>query len=279
MRSLAAALEPDWQKAAAAWPRVVVTLEDLAAHIARLHPAAPGGTQPLGELSLHVTDLYLALACARGDPHALMAFDRAAMPRARRAFLKAGVAGADIRDLEQTLRIRLLTPQVNGPPRIATYSGRGPLVGWVQVAALRHALNTQSGADPVGRLDQASLPAPGHTPESQVVNAEGRRHLGRALREAWRGLAPRDREVLQLHFGEGISAVELGRRFRVHRATIERWLGRARTTLLVQTRRCLARATQLGPSELDSLVGAARSRLDVTLSDLSAAPTPARVRK
>ena len=54
--------------------------------------------------------------------------------------------------------------------------------------------------------------------------------------------------------------------YRVHRATIARWLATARGLLFRRTRVALAGVMGLGPQAVESLLAFARSRLEVSLS-------------
>ena len=61
---------------------------------------------------------------------------------------------------------------------------------------------------------------------------------------------------------------ELATSYRVHRATIARWLARARQDLLERTRQRLALAVGASGAEVDSIVRVLGSELDVSLSKL-----------
>src|SRR5688572_9326294 len=89
----------------------------------------------------HMSDLRLAWAAGRGQPAALRAFERLVAPDVEAAARRVNAA---LDDVAQALRVRLLVAE-NGRTRIDEYLGRGPLRGWVGVAALRVALNLVRG--------------------------------------------------------------------------------------------------------------------------------------
>jgi hypothetical protein len=69
-----AAFEEAVRAGAQRWPEVAVDRRALAAAMAR---SLVGGWETLAVLSeLHAADLYLAQACASGDPRAIAAFER-----------------------------------------------------------------------------------------------------------------------------------------------------------------------------------------------------------
>jgi RNA polymerase sigma-70 factor, ECF subfamily len=86
-----------------------------------------------------------------------------------------------------------------------------------------------------------------------------------SLREAIDALSPRERNVLRLHLLEGMSLEEVGRVYDAHRASVARWIARARTEILADTRKRLSARLRLQEGEFDSLMGLVRSDLDQSL--------------
>src|SRR5215813_3352548 len=102
------------------WPSVEVDERELAAVIER-DPAAR-----------HITDLVLALACARGDAAAIAMFETTFRSDIDAALGRLGVASDQRDEIRQLVRIRLLVGD-GAAPKIREYSGRGRLVSWVRV--------------------------------------------------------------------------------------------------------------------------------------------------
>jgi hypothetical protein len=82
-------------------------------------------------------------------------------------------------------------------------------------------------------LDVASA---GATPELEHLERAYGPEVERAFRTVILALPARDRTLLRRHFLDGVCINELGRLYRVHRATIRRWLERARDRVLAATR-------------------------------------------
>jgi RNA polymerase sigma-70 factor (ECF subfamily) len=237
-----------------AWPAIAATDAALAPHLAR-HPAA--------EVS-HAEDLFLAAACLAGDKAAIAAFDSGFLARIPAIVRRVAKTQSAVDELAQHVRVVTLTA-TDGEPRLAQYSGRGPLAGWVRTVALNAALmaarpkreNVHASRDLAERAEEigvagADLAKQQHIPAFQ-----------RALDAALTTLTPRERNLLRAYYVDDMSIDRLGVRFRVHRATAARWLETARAKLLAETREHLADVT---PSEFDSLALAIKSQLSISFA-------------
>ncbi len=249
-----------------AWPGVEIEPVALARYIAE---RAPDRTEPVEALAdMETTDLYLALGCVQRMPRALEHFERSVMSGVAPAISRVDRDPGFARDVEEEVRIKMLSPADGSAPRIGTYLGRGPLKSWVQVAAIRTAygLKRQRPRDAAGDVEKlAALPFDGADAELAHIRDQVSEPFGRAFRVALLGLTPRDRNVLRMYVLEGIAADTIGRMYAVHRATVARWIARARAELVAATKRELARELRLGPSELESLMRLVDSKLDVSI--------------
>jgi len=225
------------------------------------------GDQPLERL--HLADLYLACACAAGDPRALVAFEQQLMPQVRSHVARLDTSPAFVGEVEQRLRERLLVGTPESPPRIATYSGRGPLGGWLRVAALRVAHNLQRGAKPELDVDgplRARLAQPGPDPEMAYIKRRYGWILRGVIEETLRKLPREDRTLLRLHLVDRLTVEQVGKICRVHASTVSRRIARARAELIDNTRARLRRELALDEQGLESLLVVLESGVDVTLS-------------
>src|SRR5262245_35046638 len=91
--------------------------------------------------ALHGADLYLACACAAGDPAALAAFEARYMADVPSFLARVEHASAVIEDVSQLVRERLFVAADGKRPKILDYSGRGSLGSWLRVVTLRVAMN------------------------------------------------------------------------------------------------------------------------------------------
>lgn len=96
-------------------------------------PTAEQIRQFLGELQ--VTDLYLALACARGNEHAWWDFDQGYRRYIERIARHLASVETDAEEVIDSVYVELYGTRVVGDVRqskFATYTGRGTLKGWLR---------------------------------------------------------------------------------------------------------------------------------------------------
>ena len=159
--------------------------------------------------------------------------------------------------------------------KLAAYKGRGPLGAWVRMCALRLALDLRDGGrgdqpgDNDGRILEALI-ASTDDAEALLSKAKRRASIRDALREAFARLEPRERTLLRMHFLDEMSLDAMALSFRVHRATIARWMLSTKTRVLRSVRGALK--TQLGGSsaEFRSLVGLLKSDIQMSVRKMLA---------
>jgi len=262
---LEAALVAAVQAGQEAWPEVALDPLEFVAHLAAGMPDVPDLAVAVAEI--HAADLYLACACARGEPRALAGFDEQFLAAVGRSWRPRHPLADFADEVRQLLRVRLLVSDGGGPPRIAGYSGRGPLIAWVRMAATRLGLDLRRRERPGARdEDELTLEARGDDPELEYLKTRYAAELNEALHTTLAALSARTANVLRLHYQEGMTVDAIGTMYRVSGRTVQRWLAEARRTILDETRRLLSERLGLTDSRLDSLIGLVRSRLDISLS-------------
>jgi RNA polymerase sigma-70 factor (ECF subfamily) len=232
---------------------------------------------------LRVADLFLSLACARGDAAALRAFEARTFPGARAALARMGLHAGDVDEVLQIVREKLFVAGPGDEPRILGAVGHGDLDGLVRVAAVRTALNLRR-RDPRSVAGDESLCdrllADGDDPELSTLKEQQRAVLKAAIEDALAGLEARERNILRMNLIHGLSIDEIGRTYQVHRATAARWLDRIRDKLQRESRRLVEERLGVSAPEVDSLVRLVQSGIEVSfarLLDTSGAPSsPAR---
>jgi RNA polymerase sigma-70 factor (ECF subfamily) len=258
-----------WAAGRAAWPGVEVGAAEYAEHVSRCGSTA-------GELSrLHAADLYLACACARDRPGALLAFERAYLAQVPAYVAGLGLSASQVDEVRQRLRERLLVAPAGASARIAGYAGRGALSGWVRVAALRVALALRQDEarlswGPAGDVAAAELAQVAQLPgqELDLLRQHYREPFEQALREAFACLSSRQRNLLRLSVLHGLTGEQIGGLFHVRQATVSRWLAAARQAIYEETRRRLRERLPLSASDFQHLAALLQSRLDVSLVTL-----------
>lgn len=257
----------------AAWPGLALAPAPFAAHVGR-HLAS--GSAELAEL--HAADLYLACACLERVPGSSAAIQARHGAEIEAVLRSHHVAPAQRDDLRQSIWERLLVGRAGAPAKIGAYAGRGPLAGWLRVAAVRTTLNFLKSARadrlvPEPELDEARHPA-SPDPELSFLKSQYRREVEQALRDALAELPVDERNVLRLYFLDRLSIDRIAAGYGIHRATAARWVTRGREALLRGTQALLERQLGVGRAEVESILGLVRSQLDVSLGGLFLAGGP-----
>ncbi|WP_394834922.1 RNA polymerase subunit sigma-70 [Pendulispora rubella] len=255
-------------RARRAWPDIEVDDEAFLAHVARhLETVAREEAAPALE-QLFAEDLFLALACAQGQPKALAHFDRTHLRAAAVHVRCSKMSHVDTSEVEQRLREKLFMADPGAVPKIAMYAGRGPLGAWVRVAATRIALSMQRSAaakrvttDAEALLDFAAA----DDPELEHLRATYADAFRAAFQDALLALAPEDRTLLRLSVVDRLTGDAIARVFGIHRATVVRKLTAARDALFHGMRRLLGERLRLDESEFESLVGNLMSQFDMSI--------------
>ena len=257
---LARALE----RARAAWPSSTVGEEAFVRHLAAHLTDASDCLVALERLQ--IGDLYFSCACLQGDTGALRTLDRqllAEVPAAVHRF-DASVAFAD--EVRQQLAQRLLLGRDDERPRLATYSGRGPLGAWMAIAAQRIALDLlrKNRAEVPLEDDFIAVLSSGAGLEAELAREKYRGLLQEGLRRGLAALSPRERTMLRLNLVAGVSLERIARTYGVNQSTVSRWLAHARDSILETMQRHLEGEIQ--PEDFASIVRLVRSQVDIAMS-------------
>jgi RNA polymerase sigma-70 factor (ECF subfamily) len=215
-------------------------------------------------------DLFLACAGLAGDSAALSAIE-AKIDAETRVALRTIQAASDFTDeVRSRIAKRLLTSDGHAPPQLAKYTGKGALSSWIRVAALREGLSLLRRDKHAAPLDDellAGVVDDAPDPETALLRARHGAELLAAFRDALGALPRRDRTLLRLHYGEGMSNAALGAMHGVNASTVSRWLTSARAEALRVTRKILQQKLGIEASALDSLLGLSLD-LDMSINRL-----------
>jgi len=213
-------------------------------------------TKPVG-------DLELARACLTNDEGAqrqLEAQLRSVLPGALKG-LRRDPAFAD------EVRQKLLEKLLVGPhPKIAGYSGRGPLKAWLRAAALRTALHLLAQRRPSETLDERIPVADtGADPELAHLRRRFAEPLKRSVEAALKELSRDDRNALRFYFLEGMTVQQIATLRGVHKSNVSRLIARVRRDLLASVTAMVKSQVRVTDSELESVLRLMRSNVDVSI--------------
>jgi RNA polymerase sigma-70 factor (ECF subfamily) len=155
----------------------------------------------------------------------------------------------------------------DGTLRLESYSGHGPLGGWLRVTALRIALSLKRRRQPELAPDDELTAILDLAPnaEVKVLAQQVGSDLRASLRAALAAQSARIRTVLRMYYADNQGVEDIGRVYNVHASTVSRWLQKARADIFAQTRAELIK--RLHTSEVDSLLAHAAT-LEISLESL-----------
>jgi RNA polymerase sigma-70 factor, ECF subfamily len=255
------------KRARAAFPEFVVNPALFAQHLMSCAKAAGAA----GAASLHAEDLYLAFAAAHQDRRALMWVDQRYLAQVGQFIVHLRKPQSFVDEVRQRLRERMLFGAGGPPrrgPRILDYSGRGPLVAWLKVTAMRQALDlieSEKQHSPLNEEHEDDLLAATANPELVAIRQRHLPQFQEAFRAALASLDARERNLLRLYLVDGLNIGRIGEIFGKSRATIGRMVIDCRMKLLEETRSRLGVLTGASEGDVLSLIRVLQSQLDVSI--------------
>lgn len=259
-------------------------------------PNAPA--QAINEFidALHADDLCLIVACERGDQSAWSDLVAQYGATVRSAARTASGNEEQAEDLAQSIWAELhgLRVREDGRPagKIAYYSGRGSLGGWLravvgQLAIDQHRkqsrlVQTEEDAD-FDRLARESHRSEGAfsgtseslDPERALVERRTARDVEAALTCAIGELAAEDRLLVKLYYLDGLRLREVGTVLGFHEATASRRLARAHTEVRQRVEAILMEEHGWTRAETARSLAEAASHLETDLELMLVKESPA----
>ena len=254
-----------------AWPGLAVSEDEMVQAAAdRLANGSVDGELPSVD-DIDAAELYIAIACARGDPAALTHFRARYFEPLVPSLRRMGLGDAQLDEVWQTACDRLLVRHGDEPPRILRYAGQGELRGLVRVSATRMALNWLQRDRASGTHDWIDHLPGGHSdPELHAIKLQHRCELKEELEAAIASLSVRERMLLRLHLVERMGIDAVAAVCSVHRATAARSIVRAKETLAARVRARLIERWRIADTDMAGLKELVESQVDLSLKRLLA---------
>lgn len=224
-----------YRRGCAAHGQLDLQLKDFKSHIIwvaskHLPPDASNPSTINFIRTLHTTDLYLGMACARGTE---AAWDRLTLMyggyiQAIANFATSANSAAT--EIADNVLVDLFLPGPSGQSRIASYEGRSSLATWLRVVVSHHAANERERFS--NRMGSPSVPDIADEQALSRMDASLRawRYEGMilaSLRSSCDCLTERERLILLLRYDDGLQFGQIARLFGVHQSTITRQIERA----------------------------------------------------
>src|SRR5262249_22511362 len=129
-------------------------------------------------------------------------------------------------EVQQLVRKKLFVRDGATAPKIREYRGTGSLSGWVRIVAIRTARDLQRSHKmhaPVEEAGASQIRSALPDPELQYLKKRYGREFRQAFQTVLSTLPERERNVMRLHFLEGMTSAAIGALYQVQGATIRLW--------------------------------------------------------
>ena len=199
---------------------------------------------------LQADDLCLIVGCEQGNQKAWEDLVERFSPTVRSAARSASANEEGADDLAQSIWAELhgLRQGIDGQPtgKLAYYSGRGSLAGWLRAVIAQLAIDQHRKQSRLVQAEQDSdfdrIVQNGHqqdwsgreaiiNPEDETSQKLAAAQMQQALSRALQALAAEDRLLVKLYYFDGLRLKEAGAVLGVHEATASRRLTRIHTEL------------------------------------------------
>lgn len=212
--------------------------------------------------ALAADDLCLIIACEKNDESAwndlVKSFDGTVKSAAR----KISNNTEDAEDLASSIWAELhglkRDAQGNIKTKLAYYSGRGSLAGWLRAVVAQMAVDgfrkiskfvqieearefENLAKDSAEKPDNNSFLAAAENPEEAFAAKESKADVAAALNEAIAALAPEDKLILKLYYFDDLKLKDIGGALGFHEATASRRIARIQTDLRKSVERILTK--------------------------------------
>ncbi len=237
---------------------------------------------------MQADDLCLIIACERGDENAWNDLVERFTATVRSAARSASANEDAAEDLAQSIWAELygLRTRKDGMPasKLAYYSGRGSLAGWLRAVVAQLAVDvfrkqsrlvqTEEDAD-LDRLARDTQVSEGQpvlagvpNPEESMSNRFAQADMQQALNKAVEELPGEDRLLVKLYYFDNLRLREAGAVLGVHEATASRRLTRIQTDLRKRVTRILVDERGWTQAETERSFAEVAQHLDTDLESL-----------
>lgn len=238
--------------------------------------------------ALNADDLCLIAACEKSDETAwaelVEKYDATVKSAARK--ISASVDDAD--DLASSIWAELYgLKKKDGKARgkLAYYSGRGSLAGWLRAVVAQLAVDqfrktsrfvqieetrefenlAQSSAE---HSENSKVVHQTETPEEQLSDSEAKRDVSNALKQAVSELAAEDRLITKLYYFDDLKLKDIGATLGFHEATASRKLVRIQTEIRKSVEKILCEKYGWRREEVKRHLAETASKLDLSVEKL-----------
>jgi len=272
---LAARLDALYATGRAAWPGLALMPEAFARHLGAVTRSESDVGAALD--AMRPADFYIAAACAFRVAGAETAFAKKYLGKIPAYVASIDPSPAFGDEVTQELSTRLFVPEPGGVAKIALYTGRGAVEGFLRSTAANIARNLKRAPamDRLGTTQENREPARDLDPEVLLLKKRFAAEFDQAFAATVAQLTSDERKVLKLHYLNGLSIDDVGTACNVSRATAARWLAKARTRIIQLTYKSFATAAGPSSASPESMLALIKSELGAAVAkSFDSQPSP-----
>jgi RNA polymerase sigma-70 factor, ECF subfamily len=251
-------------RARAGHPTVELDDAGFVRHLARCGAAVAAGPD-----AVHAEDLFVAHAALDGNRAAIEKLQGDQRPAIVRYLRAVDATKTPVEEIEQRFWEEMLFGSAARHPKLANYSGKGPLSAFLGIVAQRMALDSRRRTDVEKRaVTRMAREVQALAGDAELALIKRRYKIGvqDAIREALGTLDDRERMIFRMHWVDSLSLHRIARVYGVTQSTVSRWIGKARESVLAETRRLLQERLLMSESEFNSIAGLLFSQLELSVS-------------
>lgn len=239
---------------------------------------------------LNANDLCLITACERGDEQAwgdlVSKYDSTVKQAARSVTSNT----EDAEDLASSIWAELhglkQTEDGRAKGKLAYYSGRGSLAGWLRAVVSQLAVDQYRKISRFVQIEEmrefenlaqdssekdnngSHIMQTADNPENKFSDAESSKDVSNALRQAFTELEAEDRLMLKLYYFDNLKLKDIGATLGFHEATASRKLVRVQGELKKSVEKILSEKHGWKRDEIVSYLAETASRLDISVEKM-----------
>lgn len=227
---------------------------------------------------LRADDLCLVLACERGDADAweelVTNFDSTVKSAAR----KISSNSEDAEDLASSIWAELYGLR-EGKSKLAYYSGRGSLGGWLRAVVAQLAVDQYRKIARFVQVeedrdfdslasDSSEISGNGDDPEANLADKTMQSDVAEALKIAIDSLDAEDRLIMKLYYFDDMKLKDIGAMFGFHEATASRKLVRIQSLIRKSSEKALRERHGWSEVEVSKYLSETASKLGISVEHM-----------
>jgi RNA polymerase sigma-70 factor (ECF subfamily) len=240
---------------------------------------------------IRADDLCLVIACERGDEAAWEALVQQFDPTVKSAARKAASNAEDAEDLASSIWAELYGLRTdadgNKKSKLAYYSGRGSLGGWLRAVTAQLAVDGFRKQAKYVQIEEdrefenlaneaagdGELIAHDPSPEELLTDRRTAEDVTEALAQTVAELEPEDRLIMKLYYFDELKLKQIADTFGYHEATASRKLARIQSEIRKGVERTLKNKHGWTDNEVKKYLSETAESLGVSLETMFAAIT------